>query len=159
MVKLLSSSAQKVQDAIFKAGYDFTVIETEKVTRTAQEAADAAGCALGQIVKSLVFKGDVSEKPILVLTSGTNRVNEKGFRELIGEKITRADPDFVRNSTGFAIGGIPPLAHNIQIETYMDKDLMNHTTVWAAAGTPNAIFELPPAVLILISNAKLIDIK
>jgi len=144
MTKQLSHSAQKVQDALRELGFDLTVIEHAESTRTAQEAADRVGVTLGQIVKSLIFKGVETGKPILVLTSGANRVDEKRIRTYAGEKIGRADPDFVREVTGFAIGGVPPIAHVQQIETYLDKDLLQFDLIWAAAGTPKAVFELTP---------------
>ena len=138
----LSSSAQKIQDQIKSLGYDYTVIEHVESTRTAQEAADRAGCELGQIVKSLIFKGKESGKPILVLTSGANRVDENRISEYAGEAIGRADADFVRAVTGFAIGGVPPFGHLQKLETYFDEDFLQYETIWAAAGTPNAIFEV-----------------
>src|SRR5512143_3459366 len=119
----LSSSAQKIQDQLNSLGYDYTVIEHVESTRTAQEAADRAGCELGQIVKSLIFKGKDSGKPILVLTSGANRVDEKRISEYAGEPIGRADAEFVRLVTGFAIGGVPPLGHAQALDTYLDEDL------------------------------------
>jgi prolyl-tRNA editing enzyme YbaK/EbsC (Cys-tRNA(Pro) deacylase) len=138
----LSSSAQKIQDQLKSLGYDYTVIEHAESTRTAQEAAERAGCELGQIVKSLIFQGKESGKPILVLTSGANRVDERHISEYAGEAIGRADADFVRNVTGFAIGGVPPVGHLQNMETYIDEDFLQYPTIWAAAGTPNAIFEL-----------------
>src|SRR5215216_6510398 len=122
----ISSSAQKIQDQLKSLGYDYTVIEHAKSTRTAQEAADRAGCALGQIVKSLIFKGKDSGKPILVLTSGANRVDEKRISSYAGEAIRRADADFVRAVTGFAIGGVPPIGHIQQMETYIDEDFLQY---------------------------------
>ncbi|HET8705899.1 MAG TPA: YbaK/EbsC family protein [Pseudomonadales bacterium] len=159
MAKPLSSSAQKVQDALTALGYHYTVIEHAESTRTAQEAADRAGCQLGQIVKSLIFKGKTSGKGILVLTSGVNRVNEKRIGEYAGEEILRADPDFVRTMTGFAIGGVPPLCHLQPMETYLDEDFFHHQTVWAAAGTPNAIFELTPDSLVKMTGGRVAAIK
>jgi prolyl-tRNA editing enzyme YbaK/EbsC (Cys-tRNA(Pro) deacylase) len=138
----LSPSAQKVQDQIKSLGFDYIVIEHAESTRTAQEAAERAGCELGQIVKSLIFKGRLTDKPILVLTSGANRVDEKRISQYAGEAISRADADFVRTVTGFAIGGVPPIGHPYKLETYLDEDFLQYGTVWAAAGTPNAIFEL-----------------
>ena len=155
----LSPSAQKVDAALKALGYHFTIIEHTESTRTAQEAADRAGCALGQIVKSLIFKGLTTGKPVLVLTSGANRVDEKRIAQYAGEPIGRADPEFVRAATGFAIGGIPPVGHPQQIEAYMDEDFLQFGTVWAAAGTPNAIFELPPADLQSIARAKVVAVK
>ena len=157
--KPLSPSAQKVDDALRALGYDFEIIEYAESTRTAQEAADRAGCELGQIVKSLIFKGKVSGKPILVLTSGANRVDEKRISEHAGETIGRADADFVRAVTGFAIGGVPPVGHIQKMETYLDEDFLQYETIWAAAGNPNAIFELPTQALHDMTDAKVIRIK
>ncbi|MGE5072883.1 MAG: YbaK/EbsC family protein, partial [Anaerolineae bacterium] len=109
--------------------------------------------------KSLIFRGKQSGKPILVLTSGANRVNEKLISEYAGEPIARADADFVRNVTGFAIGGVPPTGHAQQMETYLDEDLLQYPTVWAAAGTPNAIFELTPGALLELTGASVARVK
>lgn len=155
----LSPSAQKIQDLLTEQGYNLTVIEHVESTRTAQEAADRAGCTLGQITKSLIFRGRDSGKPILVLTSGANRVNEKRIAEYAGEHIGRADADFVRAVTGFAIGGVPPLGHAQEMETYLDEDLLQYATIWAAAGTPNAIFELTPAELQSMTGGKSVGVK
>jgi prolyl-tRNA editing enzyme YbaK/EbsC (Cys-tRNA(Pro) deacylase) len=155
----LSSSAQKVQDQIQSLGYDYIVIEHAESTRTAQEAADRAGCELGQIVKSLIFKGKESGKPILVLTSGANRVDEKRISEYAREPIGRADADFVRAVTGFAIGGVPPVGHLQSMETYIDEDFLQYPTIWAAAGTPNAIFELKTADLQKMTNGTVARVK
>jgi len=155
----LSPSAQKIQDLLKSLGYNLTVIEHAESTRTAQEAADRAGCELGQIVKSLIFKGKTSNKPILVLTSGANRVDEKRIREYAGEGIGKADADFVRAVTGFAIGGVPPLGHIQKMETFIDEDFLQYPTIWAAAGTPNAIFELPTDVLQKITDGKIVRVK
>jgi prolyl-tRNA editing enzyme YbaK/EbsC (Cys-tRNA(Pro) deacylase) len=156
---ILSPSAQKVQDALRALGHDFTVIEHAESTRTAHEAAERAGCELGQIIKSLIFKGKTSGKPILVLTSGANRVDEKRISEYAGEPIGRADADFVRATTGFAIGGVPPLGHAQKIESYIDEDLLQFKTVWGAAGTPNAIFELTPDALQTMTGGRVARIK
>ena len=157
--KPLSPSAKKVDDALRALGYNFNIIEHTESTRTAQEAADRAGCKLGQIVKSLIFKGKVSGKPVLVLTSGANRVDEKRISEYAGESIGRADADFVRSATGFAIGGIPPLGHPQKLETYLDEDFFQYETIWAAAGNPNAIFELPIEALQEMTKAKVVRVK
>src|SRR5512146_2848123 len=155
----LSPTAQRVQDLLAERGFDSTVIEHAESTRTAQEAADRAGCLLGQITKSLIFKGMKSGKPILVLTSGANRVNEKLISQYAGEPIGRADADFVRDVTGYAIGGVPPLGHAQPMETYLDEDLLQYATVWAAAGTPNAIFEVTPADLKEMTAANVARVK
>ncbi len=155
----LSPTAQKVQDLLTSRGFDVRVIEFAESTRTSQEAADRAGCSLGQITKSLVFKGKTSHKPILVLTSGANRVDEARLGEHAGEPIGRADADFVRSVTGFAIGGVPPVGHAQPMETYLDEDLLQYDTIWAAAGTPNAIFELTPADLQKMTGARALRVK
>jgi len=155
----LSTSAQKIQDLLNSLGYDYTIIEHAESTRTAQEAADRAGCELGQITKSLIFRGKTSGKPILVLTSGANRVDEKRISGYAGETISRADADFVRSVTGFAIGGVPPIGHVKEMETYLDEDLLAYQVVWAAAGTPNAIFELKTEDLQKMTNGKIVQVK
>lgn len=159
MQKPLSPSAQKIQDALNSLGYSFTVIESEQHTRTAQQAADAVGCTLGQIVKSLIFKGQTTGKPILVLTSGSNRVDETRISAYAGEPIGRADPEFVRAVTGFAIGGVPPIAHNEKMGTYLDEDLMQYEFIWAAAGTPNAVFKLTPSDLKTLTSGQVEQVK
>jgi len=168
----LSPSAQKIQDLLHSLGFNYTVVEHAESTRTAQEAADRAGCELGQIIKSLIFRGKVSGKPILVLTSGANRVDEKrisGYAEentpalhaprQRGAGVSRADADFVRAVTGYAIGGVPPIGHNEKMETFIDEDLMQYLVVWAAAGTPNAIFELTPTDLQKMTGGKIVQVK
>lgn len=155
----LSPTARKVQDMLTGMGFACQVIEFAESTRTAQEAADRVGCALGQIVKSLIFKGLSSGKSVLVLTSGANRVDEKRISAYAGEQIGRADADFVRAVTGFAIGGVPPLGHPQPIETYLDEDLLQYATIWAAAGTPNAVFELTPADLQKMTGGKVVRVK
>jgi prolyl-tRNA editing enzyme YbaK/EbsC (Cys-tRNA(Pro) deacylase) len=155
----LSPSAQKVQDTLTALGYAFTVLETDVHTRTAQQAAELVGCQLAQIVKSLIFKGAETGKPILVLTSGANRADEALISSYSGGPIIRADPDFVREVTGFAIGGVPPLAHTQPMETYLDEDLMMFDSIWAAGGTPNSLFELTPTALHKMTNGKVVRVK
>lgn len=155
----LSPSAQKIQNLLNSLGYSYTVVEHAESTRTAQEAADRAGCELGQIVKSLIFKGKESGKPILVLASGPNRVNEKRIGEFAGEAIIKPDADFVRSVTGFVIGGVPPIGHAEKMETYLDEDFLQYPTIWAAAGTPNAIFELKTSDLQAMTGGKVVSIK
>ena len=151
----LSPSAQKVQDVLRDLGFALTVIEYSESTRTAQEAAERVGVRLGQIVKSLIFKGKATGKPILVLTSGANRVDEKRIKAYAGEKIERADANFVREVTGYAIGGVPPIGHANPMETYLDEDLLQYDLIWAAAGTPNAVFELTPGDLQTMTGGQL----
>lgn len=159
MSKPLSKSARRVQDALDKQGKDFQVIELPDSTRTAVEAARAVGCQLGQIVKSLVFKAKRSKRPVLVIASGANRVDEKKIEALIGEPLGKADADFVRSSTGFAIGGVPPVGHDPEMPVFIDNDLLQYDEVWAAAGTPHAVFRLDPHDLQPMTGGKLVDIK
>ena len=159
MSKPLSKSARRVQDALDKQGKDFQVIELPDSTRTAVEAARAVGCQLGQIVKSLVFKAKRSRRPVLVIASGANRVDEKKIEALIGEPLRKADADFVRSSTGFAIGGVPPVGHDPEMPVFIDNDLLQYDEVWAAAGTPHAVFRLDPHDLQPMTGGKLVDIK
>jgi prolyl-tRNA editing enzyme YbaK/EbsC (Cys-tRNA(Pro) deacylase) len=155
----LSPSAQKIQDVLAVMGFNCKVVEFQDRTRTSADAAARVGCQLGQIVKSLIFRGQLSGKPVLVLTSGANRVDEGLIGQVAGEAIQRADAEFVRSATGFAIGGVPPLGHAQQIETYLDQDLLQYTTIWAAAGTPNAVFELTPEELATMTQGKVIRVK
>ena len=158
MTESLKNSARKVQDALDAAGLACEVVQMPKTTRTAREAAAAAGCTVGQIVKSLVFKGCRTHQPYLVVASGTNRVDEGILAETVGEPVEMPDADFVREKTGFAIGGVPPLGHDEPLETYIDQDLLQHAEIWAAAGTPNAIFKLTPADLQTITGGRVIKI-
>jgi prolyl-tRNA editing enzyme YbaK/EbsC (Cys-tRNA(Pro) deacylase) len=136
------------------------VVELTASTRTAQDAATAIGCDVAQIVKSLIFKTKLSHKPVLVLASGPNRVSEKLIESLVGETIIKADADFTREITGFAIGGIPPIGHKQSIDwIFIDEDLMNFEEVWAAAGTPNAVFCLKGKDLLEMTKGKVIFIN
>jgi Cys-tRNA(Pro) deacylase len=155
----LSTSAQKIQDTLKTLGFNYEVIESTESSRTAAEAAERVGCGVGQIVKSLIFKGSESGKAILVLTSGANRVDEKLISSYSGEKIQRADPEFVRAVTGFAIGGVPPIGHPNPLDTYIDNDLMGYQEIWAAAGTPNALFKLSPDDLQTMTRGRVIKVK
>jgi prolyl-tRNA editing enzyme YbaK/EbsC (Cys-tRNA(Pro) deacylase) len=156
----LSKNAQKVQDAIIQKGLEFKVIELAESTRTANEAAEAIGCEVAQIVKSLMFRTENSNQPVLVLASGINRVNEKKIEGQVGEKVTKADADFTKEITGFTIGGIPPIGHNKQItHIFIDEDLLQFEELWAAAGMPNAVFCLIAKNLQLLTNGKIIAIK
>jgi prolyl-tRNA editing enzyme YbaK/EbsC (Cys-tRNA(Pro) deacylase) len=129
-----------------------------QATRSADEAAAACGCSVGQIVKSLVFRGAVSGKPYLFLVSGANRVNQEDVAKVIGEALRRPDANDVRDVTGFAIGGIPPLGHRTPLATYMDAALLNYALVWAAAGTPDAVFPIAPQRLAAAAGASIISV-
>ena len=154
----LPPSAQKIQDAADRLGLAITVRIMPASTRTAEEAAAACGCAVGQIVKSLVFAGRASERPYLLLVSGRNRVNEKGIAAAIGEALTRPDAQKVRDWTGFAIGGIPPFGHATAMMTFVDRDLLDHATVWAAAGTPSTVFSVAPKALAEAVGGRIIGV-
>jgi Cys-tRNA(Pro) deacylase len=159
MKKNLSPTAQMIQSHLERLGKNLKVIEFQETTRTSADAASRVGCKIGQIVKSLVFKGQVDEKPVLILTSGANRVDVQKVANLVGEPIVRADAEYVRKVTGFAIGGIPPVGHSTSILTFMDEDLYQYDSIWAAAGTPNAVFELSPQDLQTITSARVASIR
>jgi prolyl-tRNA editing enzyme YbaK/EbsC (Cys-tRNA(Pro) deacylase) len=144
-----AASALKVQAAL---GGDYQVLEFDASTRTAADAAAAIGCRVAEIAKSLIFRAEPSGRAVLVIASGINRVDERKVGELIGEKIIRADADFVREKTGFAIGGMPPLGHAEPLLTLVDESLAAFETIWAAAGTPNAVFRLTPADLLRLTG-------
>jgi Cys-tRNA(Pro) deacylase len=155
-------SAQRVQEALRGLGFSGDVVELEASTRTAVEAAQAAGCEVGQIVKSLVFRLQAAQglpgEPVLVLVSGTNRVHEKQLGRLLGGSLVRTDADDVHAVTGFSIGGVPPIGHKNLLKTYIDQDLLQYPVIWAAAGTSNAIFQISPTDLVRISGAQIIQV-
>lgn len=158
MSNKLGASVQKVQDVLRSLGFSGEVVVFSDSTRTAAEAAQAVGCQVGQIVKSLVFKGKQTQRPLLVEASGVNRVNERRVSEVIGEPIEKADADFVRQHTGFAVGGVPPVGHAEHIETFIDEDLLQYEEIWAAAGNPHAVFRLTPGELQEMTGGKIISI-
>ncbi len=156
---MLSPSAQKVQDTLRRLGLNNEIRELPDTTRSAAEAAAAIGCGVGQIAKSLVFKTKQSGSAVLVITSGKNRVDEKKLSGHLGEPIERADADFVREKTGFAIGGVPPVGHSAKLETFIDEDLLQFESIWAAAGTPNAVFQLVPRELVQMTGGRVERVK
>ncbi len=155
----LQPSAQRVQEALADRGFDFEVREFPAGTRTSAEAAVAIGCSVGQIAKSMVFRARRSGHPVLVIASGANRVDEKKVGRELGEKIGRADADFVRAKTGFAIGGVPPLGHAEAPLTLIDRDLLQFDEIWAAAGTPNAVFRLSPGDLAVMTGGRSAEVR
>jgi prolyl-tRNA editing enzyme YbaK/EbsC (Cys-tRNA(Pro) deacylase) len=155
---MLSKSAQTIQEALTQKGLDLKVVELPSSTRTAADAAQTIGCEIAQIIKSLIFKTATTNKAILILASGPNRVNEKTVEKEIGEKIVKADADFVREVTGFAIGGIPPMGHKQPVQTLIDQDLLKYQELWAAAGTPNAVFRLYSKDIENLTGGKIISI-
>ena len=152
----MKPAVERVVTALRAAGVSSDVTEFAQSTRTAEEAAAAVGCAVGQIVKSLVFLAGGS--PILALVSGANRLDTAKLAAATGARITRADADAVRSATGFSIGGVPPVAHATPLVTYLDRDLTQYEQVWAAAGTPNAVFPITPAELARNASARVIDL-
>jgi prolyl-tRNA editing enzyme YbaK/EbsC (Cys-tRNA(Pro) deacylase) len=159
MANLLSPSPQKVQEALKALGFTNQVVELQSTTRTSTDAAQAVGCTVEQIAKSIVFRGKQTHKPILVIASGPNRVNEKRIEEFISEPLGKADANYVRRHTGFVIGGVPPLGHLEQLEIFVDEDLLQYEEIWAAAGSPNAVFKLTPSDLVKMTGGHVISIK
>ncbi len=154
----LKPSAQRVQDALIELGFANQVVELPDSTRTAAEAAQAVGCTVGQIAKSLLFVGKQSGRGILVIASGASRVDEKALQALVGEKVSKADADAVRSLTGYVIGGVPPLAHAQPLATYIDAGLLHYETIWAAAGHPKAVFALTGAELVSMTGGAVVEI-
>lgn len=158
MAEELSSSARRFQATLTAAGLTAGVVELPQSTRTAQEAAAAIGCRVEQIAKSLVFRRLDTGQPILVIASGTNRVDERLVSHHLQAGIAKADADFVRSATGFAIGGVPPLGHATPLQTLIDEDLLKLDRIWAAAGTPNAVFSLTPRQLLQVTGGQVLPV-
>lgn len=155
----LKESAQRIQDKLSELGYTHQVVELPESTRTAQEAAAAIGCEVAQIAKSIIFRLQPSDEALLVVTSGVNRVNEKHLANTLHEKLGKADADFVRERTGFVIGGVAPIGHLDPIRTLIDEDLLQFDTIWAAAGHPKAVFELTPDELVNMTGGQVLSVK
>ncbi len=158
MTAELSPSARRVQQALETLGMSLSVVELPASTRTSAEAAQAVGCRVGQIAKSLVFRGAASDAAILVIASGANRVDERKLAAFIGEAVVKAGAEFVRDATGFVIGGVPPVGHKQPLRTFIDQDLQQYDEIWAAAGTPHAVFRLTPAELQRMTGAPVVAI-
>ena len=153
-------SAQKVADAARALGLSVEIVEFEETTRTAQDAAHAIGCQVAQIVKSLLFI--VDDQPVMALVSGVNRLDERKLATLRGvgrKQVERADADVAKAATGFSIGGVPPFGHTSRLPVYVDEDLTRFDVVWAAAGTPFAVFAITPEELVQASQATVADLK
>lgn len=153
----LSPTAQRVQDALSAAGVATRIVEYDVPARTSAEAAAVLGCEVGQIAKSLVFRA-TSAKPVLVIASGAFRVDEQKVGALVGEPVAKADAAFVRAVTGYAIGGIPPVAHAQALTTLVDRNLLRHQTVYAAGGIPHAMFPIAPGDLVRICGGTVADV-
>ena len=148
-------TAQLLRDA----GIQTQVVEFEQPTRTSAEAAAAIGCSVAEIAKSVVFRGKDSGQAIVVVASGDNRVSEAKVAGLVGEPLARADADFVRAATGYAIGGVAPIGHAQPVKLVLDEDLRRFETVWAAAGTPFSVFPLAPEQLRGLTGACWADLR
>lgn len=154
----LPASAQRVQGALSRLRIDSRVIELPVAARTSQQAADALGIESGRIAKSLVFRASHSSRAVLVIAAGDRRVDEKRVAEALGEPIERATPDFVREHTGFAIGGVAPVGHPQPLATFVDRSLRRFETVGAAGGTPHCVFPISPAALLAASGGRQVEI-
>lgn len=153
----MKQSVKRVLDALHAAGIDAEIKELSASTRTAEEAAAAVGTSVPHIVKSLVFLAD--DRPIVALVSGSNRLDTDRVGQLLGCAIARADAATVRAATGFAIGGVPPLAHATALDVLIDRDLLQYDVVWAAAGTPHAVFPIAPDRLVSATGGRIVDLK
>jgi prolyl-tRNA editing enzyme YbaK/EbsC (Cys-tRNA(Pro) deacylase) len=153
----MKPAAQKVQAAITACGLSRQVIELAVHARTSQQAAQALGVSVGQIVKSLVFT--VDGRPLLVAASGANRVDERRLAALAGGRVRRADPETVKQATGYTIGGVPPLGLASALAIYVDRDLLGYDLVYAAAGLPECVFPIAPDELVRATGGQVVDIK
>lgn len=153
-------SARKVADAALGRGLTIEVVEFDETTRTAPDAANAIGCQVAQIVKSLIFIAN--GEPVVALVSGANRLDERKLAALRGigrKKVKRPDADTAKTITGFSIGGVPPFGHASALPVYVDEDLTRFDVVWAAAGTPSAVFAITPDDLVQASHGTVVDLK
>ena len=152
-------TALRTQQLLGESGLPIRVVEFEQPTRTSAEAAAAIGCSVAEIAKSIVFRALESGLAVVVVTSGDNRVSETKVSALVGEKLGRADADFVREATGYAIGGVAPIGHAKPVRLLVDADLQRFATVWAAAGTPFSVFPITPAQLLRLTGAAWADVR
>ena len=154
----LGARSGAVAAELARLGVVTEVREMPTSTRTAAEAAAALGCDAAAIVKSLVFCSPLRDVPVVVLAPGDRRVDEHTLEEVTGERLERADPRFVKERTGFAIGGVPPLGHRVPCETLLDEQLLAHEVVWAAAGTPHSVFPIDPRILAEVTSARIVAV-
>ncbi|WP_035485589.1 YbaK/EbsC family protein [Geminicoccus roseus] len=153
----MNDEASPVERVRQLLGPDHPVIEFDASTATSAEAAQAIGCDVAQIAKSLIFKSR-SGRPVLVVASGANRVDEKKVGAILGEKVGRADPDFVLAATGYPVGGVAPVGHLQAVVVLLDADLQGFAEIWAAAGAPNAVFRLTPAGLARLTGGRFAEV-
>ncbi len=154
-----SKGTERVREELAASGVDTQVRTLPASTRTALEAAEAIGCTVSQIAKSLVFKGRKSKKAVLAIMCGTNRADTRKLSALTGETVKQADPEFVKTVTGFAIGGVPPVGIPAEVSIFFDEDLLRYVTVWAAAGGPHDVFSIAPQALVEVSGATVASLK
>jgi prolyl-tRNA editing enzyme YbaK/EbsC (Cys-tRNA(Pro) deacylase) len=151
-------SVARVREALARHGLAAEIREFDASTRTSADAAAAIGCTVAQIAKSVIFRAKGGNQPVMVIASGINRVNEKKVEAALGDKIGRADAEFVRAATGFAIGGVAPVGHTGPVRIFIDADLNQYDEVWAAAGSPNSVFRLTPADLQRITGGQILNV-
>lgn len=154
----LPPSAQRVQDALAAAGLNAVIVELAVAARTSAQAAAALGVDVAQIAKSLVFRAATSGRPVLVIAAGDRRVDESRIAGLLSEPIERATPEFVRECTGFAIGGVAPLGHTRPLVTFVDASLRRFEQLWAAGGTPHCVFPIRPEALLRVSGGREVEV-
>jgi len=153
----MSESVDRVRAALITSGHADTIMAFPEGTRTAQDAANAVGCEVAQIAKSIVLRA--GERVVLVIASGANRVDTKKIAALIGQPVKPADGRWVRDVTGFAIGGVSPVGHTAGQRIFIDRDLMALDPVWAAAGTPQHVFRTSPEDLVRMTGGEVADVK
>ena len=154
------ATVRRVLEALGDKGIEARVVEPEKTARSAAEAAEALGVGVGQIAKSLVFRATGTGRPVLVVASGPNRVDEEKISGLLSEPVEKADAAFAREKTGFAIGGVPPpVVHAEEPAAFVDEDLLGHEEIWAAAGHTHAVFEIGPEDLLSATGGRVIPIR
>ena len=154
----LSRSARRFKAALAEQGHEIDVVSLSDSTRTAQEAADTIGCGVAQIAKSIVFRDPQQDQPVVVITSGTNRVDVRKIEALMGHSLEQADGNFVKKKIGYAIGGVPPAGHKTPVRMFLDRDLRAYEEIWAAAGTPFSVFQLTPDELPELTGADWHDV-
>ncbi len=153
---LSSQSVERVRNALARAGLDAQIVELPGAARTARAAAEFLGCEVAQIANSLVFRVPASDEAVLVMSSGAKRVDLERLAALLGEPVMKADAEFVRRHTGFAIGGVAPVGHSLK-RTYVEQSLASYSELWAAAGHPHTVFRLTYGELLRITGARAID--
>lgn len=154
-----TSGSQVIQNKLKALGHPNEIVELTDSARTAQQAADALGCDIAQIAKSIIFRLKSTDEALLIVASGINRINEKSIAQQLNDKLGKADAEFVRKSTGFVIGGVPPLGHATPILTLIDEDLFQYETIWAAAGHPKTVFQLTPNELKKMTKGQIVSVK